>query len=129
MLAAAFPRVSGDRLDQITMMAESGGNPNAVSPKGARGLMQVMPGTARDPGFGIRPSNGSQADDVRVGREYRRAMQDRYGGDTAKMWAAYNAGPGRVDAAIARHGDRWLEAMPAETRAYVARNRRSLGVN
>jgi soluble lytic murein transglycosylase len=129
MLAAAFPRVSGDRLDQITMMAESGGNPNAVSPKGARGLMQVMPATARDPGFGIRPSNGSQADDVRVGREYRRAMQDRYGGDTAKMWAAYNAGPGRVDAAIARLGDRWLEAMPAETRAYVARNRRSLGVN
>lgn len=111
------------------MMAESGGNPSAVSPKGARGLMQVMPATARDPGFGIRPSDGSQADDVRVGREYRRAMQERYGGDTAKMWAAYNAGPGRVDAAITRLGDRWLDAMPAETKAYVARNRRALGVN
>lgn len=129
MPVATFPVVSGNRLDQITMMAESGGNPNAVSPKGARGLMQVMPATARDPGFGIQPSNGSPADDVRVGREYRAAMQRRYGGDTAKMWAAYNAGPGRVDAAIAQFGERWLEAMPAETRAYVANNLRQLGVN
>jgi hypothetical protein len=118
--------VSGDRLDQITMMAESGGNPNAVSPKGARGAMQVMPGTARDPGFGIRPSNGSQADDVRVGREYRRAMQDRYGGDPAKMWAAYNWGPGNLDRAIAQHGQNWLQAAPAETRNYVAANVRAM---
>lgn len=108
------------------MISESGGNPNAVSPKGARGLMQVMPATARDPGFGIRPSNGTQADDVRVGKEYRRAMERRYGGDPAKMWAAYNAGPGRVDQAIAQHGDRWLDAMPGETRNYVAKNVRAM---
>lgn len=110
------------------MMSESGGNPNAVSPKGARGLMQVMPSTARDPGFGIRPSDGSQADHVRVGREYRAEMQQRYGGDLRKMWAAYNAGPGRVDALIARHGDNWLEHAPAETRAYVRKNINTLGV-
>jgi soluble lytic murein transglycosylase len=114
-------------LDQITMMAESGGNPNAVSPKGARGLMQVMPGTARDPGFGIRPSNGTQADDARVGREYRAAMQDRYGGDLSKMWAAYNWGPGNVDAAIERYGNDWLRYAPAETRNYVSRNLRAAG--
>lgn len=108
------------------MMSESGGNPNAVSPKGARGLMQVMPATARDPGFGIRPSNGSRADDVRVGKEYRRAMQQRYGGDPAKMWAAYNAGPGRVDAAIQRGGASWLGLMPAETQNYVAKNLRAM---
>lgn len=113
-------------LDQITMMAESGGNPKAVSPMGARGLMQVMPSTARDPGFGIRPSNGTQADDVRVGREYRRAMQERYGGNLAKMWAAYNWGPGNLDAAISRYGDRWLDFAPAETRAYVQRNLRQM---
>ena len=108
------------------MMAESRGAPNAVSPAGARGLMQVMPGTARDPGFGIRPSNGTQADDVRVGREYRAKMQSRYGGDTSKMWGAYNWGPGNVDQAIASHGPNWLNAAPAETRNYVARNNRAL---
>lgn len=121
-------RVAFANLDQITMMAESGGNPNAVSPKGARGLMQVMPDTARDPGFGIRPSNGSQADDARLGREYRAAMQKRYGGDLAKMWAAYNWGPGNLDRALEQYGDRWMDAAPAETRNYIARNMRAAGV-
>jgi len=106
------------------MMSESSGNPNAVSPKGAMGLMQVMPDTARDPGFGIRPSDGSQGDHVRVGREYRAAMQKRYGGDLAKMWAAYNAGPGQIDDLIDRFGNDWLRHAPAETQEYVARNMR-----
>jgi soluble lytic murein transglycosylase len=108
------------------MMSESGGNPNAVSPKGARGLMQVMPTTARDPGFGISPSNGSQQDDVRVGREYRAAMQRRYGGDPAKMWAAYNWGPGNLDQALQTHGENWLQVAPVETRNYITRNLREL---
>lgn len=109
------------RLHAITMHTESGGNPNAVSVKGARGLMQVMPGTSRDPGFGIRPSNGTKADDVRVGREYFDAMMNRYGNDPAKAWAAYNAGPKRLDDAL-KGGGNWLARMPAETRAYVAKN-------
>lgn len=108
------------------MMSESGGSPNAVSPKGARGLMQVMPSTARDPGFGIRPSDGSPQDDVRVGREYRAKMQQRYGNDPAKMWAAYNWGPGALDEALSKHGDNWLSHAPAETRQYVAKNLRAL---
>lgn len=109
------------------MMGESGGNPNAVSPKGARGLMQVMPGTARDPGFGIRPSNGTAADDARVGREYRAAMQQRYGGDLRKMWGAYNWGPGNLDKALAQYGESWINAAPAETRNYITGNLRRLG--
>lgn len=116
----------GFELDRITMMSESGGNPNAVSPKGARGLMQVMPGTAQDPGFGIRASNGTQADDVRVGKQYRAAMQARYGGDLAKMWAAYNWGPGNVDRAIQQYGENWLRAAPPETQQYIARNMRQV---
>lgn len=115
-----------DRLDQITVYSESRGNPNAVSPKGAMGRFQVMPATARDPGFGIRPWNGTPTDLDRVGREYRRVMQKRYGGDVAKMWGAYNAGPGRVDQAINRHGDNWLSGLPAETQNYVAQNLRML---
>lgn len=93
------------------------------SSAGAMYAMQVLPDTARDPGFGIRPAQDSSPQEFnRVGREYRQIMQQRYGGDLAKMWAAYNAGPGRVDAAIRTHGARWLEALPAETQAYVRRN-------
>ena len=114
-------------LDDVTMMGESGGDPNAVSPVGARGLMQVMPSTARDPGFGIRPSNGTQADDVRVGQEYRAKMQQRYGGDLSAMWSAYNAGPGRTDRTIAQYGSDWLGHMPRETQNYIAGNLRRLG--
>lgn len=114
-------------LDAITIQSESGGNPNAVSPVGARGLMQVMPATARDPGFGIRPSDGSQQDDVRVGKAYRAKMEQRYGGDLAKMWAAYNWGPGALDNAIKKHGDNWLDHAPAETKAYVRKNIAAVG--
>lgn len=113
-------------LDHITMMSESAGNPNAVSSAGARGLMQVMPSTARQPGFGINPSNGTPQDDVRVGKQYRAAMEQRYGGDLAKMWAAYNWGPGNLDRAIAEYGDNWLQAAPAETRNYITRNIRAV---
>lgn len=108
------------------MMSESAGNPNAVSPKGARGLMQVMPETARDPGFGIRPSNGTPQDDVRVGLEYRRAMQKQFGGNLPAMWSAYNAGPTRTQRLIEKYGDDWLRHAPAETQAYVARNMRAI---
>lgn len=88
--------------------------------------MQVMPATAREPGFGLRPANPNDPADMnRLGREYRAKMQQRYGGDPAKMWAAYNAGPGRVDDAIARGGD-WLRRLPAETQSYVAKNLRAL---
>ena len=112
-------------MDAITAYSESRNNPNAVSPKGARGLMQVMPETARDPGFGIRPSNGSPEDDVRVGREYRAKMLERYKGDPAKMWGAYNWGPGNMDRV---HQDpNWLARAPRETRNYVRQNLKMLG--
>lgn len=85
--------------------------------------MQVMPSTARDPGFGLRPADTRNPQDMnRLGRDYRAAMQRRYGGDIRKMWAAYNAGPGAVDAAIAKYGAGWFAAMPSETKEYVRRN-------
>lgn len=116
----------------ITAQSESGnrdyvnGRP-VVSPAGARYAMQTMPATARDPGFGVRPAqNDSPAEFNRVGREYLAAMMRRYGNDPAKAWAAYNWGPGNLDNAIRKHGKRWLDRAPAETRAYVARNVRAL---
>lgn len=125
--AATADAPGASRLNAITIASESAGNPNAVSPKGARGLMQVMPGTARDPGFGIAPSNGTPEDDVRVGKQYRAKMEQRYGGDLAKMWAAYNWGPGNLDKAVAKHGDSWLDHAPSETKAYVRKNIAALG--
>jgi len=133
--AAATDPVSGpagdivSRMIPITLGSEGGGsltNPK-VSPKGARGPMQVMPGTNANPGFGVAPAkDGSEAERARVGRDYLAAMVQRYG-DPAKAWAAYNAGPGRLESAIAAKGDDWLSAMPAETRNYVGKNMAQLG--
>jgi len=125
-----------DRLVGITMQTESGGRrygPDGktllTSPKGARGEMQVMPGTQRDPGFGVKPAQDDSPEELaRVGRDYLRAMLKRYDGDPAKAWAAYNAGPGALDEALLRAnasptpGASWLTFMPNETQAYVAKN-------
>lgn len=116
----------GDALFDALLQQESGGRHTdkngrlITSSAGARGIAQLMPGTAADPGFGIKPAqDDSEAENRRVGREYLNAMLKRYGGDRRKALAAYNAGPGRVDAAIAKHGDGWLSGLPQETQNYV----------
>jgi len=81
---------------------ESGGNPNAVSPKGAFGLTQAMPATARDPGFGVRPMQSNTPDEqLRFGRDYLTAMLKRYPGRPDLALAAYNSGPGNADKRVA----------------------------
>lgn len=124
---------SAARMIAITRSTESGNRDYVngqliTSPKGAQGAMQTMPGTQRDPGFGITPArDGSVEEKNRVGRDYLAAMMKRYGNDPAKAWAAYNGGPGRVDAAVKKNGESWLQHMPAETRGYVAKNMGMLG--
>lgn len=82
------------------IQVESGGDPNAVSPKGARGLGQTMPETARDPGFGVEPMrNNSPQEQRRIAKDYLAAMLRKYGGNESLALAAYNAGPGTVDKA------------------------------
>lgn len=98
------PRVAPtdmDKMVNITVQSESGGNPNAVSSAGATGLMQVMPETAKNPGFGIKPSNGTPEDTARVGRDLLGELVKKYG-DAGKAWAAYNAGHKWVDEAQER---------------------------
>ncbi len=106
-------REHGVRVDLVraVMQVESGFNPDARSPKGAVGLMQLMPATIKQYGVS-NPFN--PAENVRAGVAYLRALLDRYQNDEALALAAYNAGPGAVD----NHGQR----VPPyrETTDYVA---------
>jgi hypothetical protein len=96
----------GSMLHDAIRQVESGGNPNAVSPKGAMGAMQVMPNTLRDPGFGVTPArDNSPAEMERVGRDYFDALLQKYGGNQQMALAAYNAGPGRMDGLLAANGN------------------------
>jgi hypothetical protein len=79
-------------LQQI-LRVESGGNPNAKSPKGATGLMQLMPDTAR--AVGVKNINDPR-ENIFGGVKYYRDMLEQFGGDRTLALAAYNAGPGAV---------------------------------
>jgi soluble lytic murein transglycosylase-like protein len=102
-------------------MAESSGNPNAKSSKGALGLMQFMGPTARQ--YGVDdPTDPAQA--IRGASYYDRDLLKRYGGDIRKALAAYNWGMGnakdpRLDADIAKNGSNWEAHIPAATEAYI----------
>jgi soluble lytic murein transglycosylase-like protein len=96
-------------LIKAVIHAESGYNPNAVSRKGASGLMQLMPGTARS----LKVSNSfDPKDNVEGGVKYLRFLLDTFRGDVSLAVAAYNAGMNKV----ARYG-----GIPpyTETRTYV----------
>lgn len=112
---------------------ETGGlaNPNAaVGAKGERGAMQVLPATSRDPGFGVKPAQDNSPEELnRVGRDYYKAMQQRYN-DPVLAAAAYNAGPGTMDKAIARsqaEGGHPLSYMPASTQQYASKFAQTIG--
>lgn len=112
-LIVEHSRTNGVRADLVraVMQVESGFNPSARSPKGAMGLMQLMPATAKQ--HGVRNAF-DPAENVRAGVAYLRELLDRYQNNEELALAAYNAGPGAVD----KHG----QTVPPyrETQSYVA---------
>ncbi len=82
------------KLVQAVIDVESAGNPLAVSDKGAVGLMQLMPDTARE--LGVRDRKDPRQN-VQAGARYLRRLLDRFQGDLERALAAYNAGPAAVE--------------------------------
>jgi len=102
IVAAAEAADLAPGLVLAVVVRESGGDPAAVSPAGARGLMQLMPATARELGV-TDPGDPSQ--NLHGGARYLARMLRRFGGDLDLALAAYNAGPGAVEAAGGRVPD------------------------
>jgi hypothetical protein len=106
------------------MRVESSGDLHAISPKGAMGLMQIMPDTwARlRLRYGLGADPYDPHDNITAGAAYMRELYDRYG--ASGFLAAYNAGPARYEDHLTTG-----RPLPAETRAYVADVDRLLGVD
>lgn len=103
-------------LIRAVIQTESAGNPHAISPAGAQGLMQLMPETARELGV-TDPFDPGQ--NILAGTRYLRMLLDRYNGDVRLALEAYNRGMGNLERDPAN--------TPAETRQYIARIERLLG--
>jgi soluble lytic murein transglycosylase-like protein len=123
-LTATVQRIAAEQalpeeLLHSVIQVESNYNPAAVSPKGARGLMQLMPDTARR--FGV-PDSFDPVQNIQGGAKYLKYLLTLYGGDYPRALAAYNAG----EKAVAKYG-----GIPpyAETRDYVTRVQGKLEVN
>lgn len=109
------------------VLVESGGDPDALSPKGARGLWQLMPETARRYGLVVDKTRDDRLDVLKSTRAAAKYLRDLYGQfqDWPLALAAYNAGEQAVSRAINIVGAANFNqistqrALPAETRAYV----------
>jgi len=109
-----------DPLIQKIIMAESSGDPKAVNKRtGAKGLMQIMDDTAKQPGFGVDPLEDpfDPVENVRFGTDYFNAMLNRYDNDTISALAAFNWGPGNVDKWRKKGSN--FDKLPKETQNYI----------
>ena len=106
-------------LISAVIKCESNWKPRAVSKAGARGLMQIMPRTAKNE-FQVSPASlWDPVINIYVGTAYLRLLSDRYRGNSAPAVAAYNAGPGRVESSV---------RLPKETQLYKRCVHRWIGI-
>ncbi|HMR29951.1 MAG TPA: lytic transglycosylase domain-containing protein [Geminicoccaceae bacterium] len=137
-LTAAVAGLPEPALRLAIARQESQFDPTATSPAGARGIMQLMPGTAKgiaqklDMGYALGRLTSDPDYNARLGSSYLQQQIVRFDGELALALAAYNAGPARVVAWLDQNGDPrrsdahrlidWIEMIPfAETRNYVQR--------
>lgn len=110
-----------ESLIKAVIDTESGFNPNVVSSAGAKGLMQLMDGTAA--GLGV--SNAyDPAQNIDGGTKYLSLQLQRFGGEVKMALAAYNAGPGRVSSlGVSNDAELMsvLNRLPSETQAYISK--------
>ncbi len=96
------------------------------SPEGAKGILQFLPETAKQAGYGVTPFNvetGDENTQINATRQYMTGLTKSFGGDLEKGLAAYNFGPGNLQRHIAANsaaGKGWKEGLPAETADYVS---------
>ncbi|KJV10393.1 hypothetical protein VZ95_05220 [Elstera litoralis] len=137
LLPQALPSAPEAALVHAIIRQESNYSPTAVSRVGARGLMQLMPATAKQVAgrLGLSHTDGRLTAEpgynVQLGQAYLATVLDQFNGDYALAIASYNAGPGRVRQWLRDYGDpgsdiegwlTWIEQIPfSETRNYVQR--------
>ena len=138
-LAYPVMEIAGDPVERALVLAlvrqESNFRPDAISSAGARGLMQIMPGTAHETarnlriGFSRNRLTEDPSYNIRLGRAYLANMLRNFDGSYVLAIAAYNAGPYTVRRWLREHGDPqdgdvidWIETLPyPETRNYIQR--------
>ena len=138
-----FPRGYNDEIIESTASMSPFDNPNMMaaiamqessnrhtdangklitSPAGAVGKYQIMPSTAAQPGFGLKPLNlatATEADHEEFSRNYLNKLNERFGNQPDLTLAAYNYGVGNVEKLLQKHGVKWKEHLPKETKNYL----------
>ena len=125
--ASMSPFDNPDMMAAIAMQESSNRHTDAngkliTSPAGAVGKYQIMPSTAAQPGFGLKPLNlatATEADHEEFSRNYLNKLNERFGNQPDLTLAAYNYGVGNVEKLLKKHGVKWKEHLPKETKNYL----------